>query len=195
MKNYVLLSVFCLSSLLAVAGDISEDDIEMLENRTKITSVYDEEIENEADEKFELIKFYTYQDENETYQAETQPDGYRFRVRVTVEMEDKEDNLYYARRALEQGPVHEDYTGRDRWEFKIPHGDLKRPKVTAYAIEYGILDGADFVVLSEEMDDVDSSDEIVERNKEENRLDDNSTLKHSYTYIDRDGEEKESPLQ
>lgn len=176
MKHYILLLVFCLSCFAAFGAGMSEDEMNRLQKSVKILSINEDTVRADDDSKSEAIKFSTYQDEND--------DALNFRMRITVELTDKNKKTYFAQMARGQGALHEEYTGEDNWEFQIPHGDLERPKVTAYAIQYGVLCDGEFIPLAEEFDDVKSADEITARTT--NRIDIKSTW-HTYSY--RDGDE------
>ena len=123
--------------------------------RIKIGSANDTTLKVE-DEKVEALKFHTYQDER---------DDLNYRIRVTVELEDKNDKTYFAQ-IMKPQPSHQmEYTGESNWEFHIPHGNMKRPKITAYAIQYGFIQDKKFIPVAEELDDVDAAEEITERTK------------------------------
>jgi len=174
MKYYTMLFAFCLSCFTSFGAELPDELAELKEARkgkVKIGGVIDDTVRGDDDEKFEVLKFYTSQYED---------DELVYRVRVTMEITDKDDNIYFARLAREQGPLHPDYIGEDRWAFQVPHGDLKRPKLTAYAIQYGFFKDGILVPLAEEFDDVDSVDEIMER-AEAGRLDMQITL-HTYQF-------------
>ena len=177
MKRYVLLLlVFCLGGFVASAEEISEDVIKKLKRSVKIGSVTDSTIRDDYDEKVEIFKFYTSQNE---------ADEFNFRVRVAVEMTDKQKNTYVARMMRGQGEVDSEYTGEDTWKFQIPHGDLERPKITAYVIQYGIEYEGEFIILAEDYDDVDTLEELLERSTDETSI--SGDKGHTYTF--RDGDE------
>lgn len=179
MKKYMLLITFCLGCLVAFGAQISEDEMERLERSVQIGGVADDNVENDADEEFLQLKFYTYQNQDDV-------DEYTFRMRVTVELTDKDKNTYFVQMAREQGSLNTEYTGEDNWEFLVSLGDLERPKLTAYVIQYGILNGVEFVVLAEETDDVDSPEELTKRSP--TRFSQKPEIKHQYSYLD--GSEK-----
>jgi len=106
---------------------------------------------------------------------------------VTVELEDRAKNTYFARVERKQGSTHPDYVGKDEWVMQIPHGDLERPKVSAYIIQYGILNDGEFIILAEEFDDVDTLEELMERTT--TRLEGVKSIEHYYWFTDRDDEE------
>ncbi len=187
MKRYLLLVVFCLSCFVAIGAELSEKDLKRLRKRVKIGSVDDLTIKNEDREKVEVVKIYTYQEQGDPNK------NYIYRIRVAVELTDKEKNTYFARAERAQGKVCErgsqitDYLGRDEWEMHIPHGGMERPKVTAYAVQYGILNDSEFIVLAEDYDDVDSMEELMERAT--TRLEEVRTIQHRFWYTDSDNED------
>jgi hypothetical protein len=75
----------------------------------------------------------------------------------------------------------------------VPQGELERPKVSAYVVEYGLMDEETFVPLAIEMDDVDSVEELTERSP--SRLEDGVKLKHAYYYRNMDRSTQESILR
>ncbi len=174
-----LLSVMLLAGCLAVFGEISEEEMERLGRYVGIDSVRDNTFRNDDREKIEVLEFNTTQDERNT-------EGYR--VRVTLELTDKSKNKYCAQLMRSQREVNSEYTGQDRWEFHVPHGELERPKVSAYVVEYGIMDEETFVPLAVEMDDVDSVEELTSRCT--SRIEDGVKLKHAYYYRDLQSEKQ-----
>jgi len=186
MKQTILLIVFFLSCLGAVGAEISEKELKKLGKSVNISSVVDSTIKNEDREKVEVVKIYTYQ------RRKDETVDFNYRIRVTVELTDREKNTYFAQVARRQGSVHTDYLGKDEWEIQIPHGDMERPKVTAYAIQYGIVNGGEFIVLAEEFDDVDTLEELTERTT--TRIDEVKAIEHYYWYTDRDDEDVRSAV-
>ncbi len=175
MKYMTLFFVFCLGCFLSLGAELSEKELERMERSVKMGSIRDSTIRNDEDEKIEVLKFYTYQNED---------DEFDFRMRVTVELTEKAGDSHFAQIEKKRGKVHVDYTGEDQWEFHIPQGDLVRPKLTAYVIQYGIFLDGEFVVLAEDLDDAESADEIEARCP--TRLKYISAL-HTHTYRDSDG--------
>ena len=181
MKQIMLLLVFCLSCFVAVGAELTEEQLEKLEKSVKITSVNDETIKGDDGVKIEVLKFGTYHNED---------DAYSFRMRIILELEDRQKNTYFAQ--MERAPNAvggDDYTGEDNWKFQVSHGDLERPKISAYAIQYGIFLDGKFIVLAEEFDDVDTVEELTERTT--TRLEQKPVILHQYSYResgDDDGE-------
>ena len=175
MRQYVLMFVFCLGCVFSVGAELSEKELKRIERTVKMGTIKDSTIRNDEDEKIEVLKFFTYQDEHHEFD---------FRMRVTVELTEKAGDRYFAQIEKKQGKVHAEYTGEDQWEFHIPYVDLVRPKLTAYVIQYGILlDGA-FLVLAEDLDDAESAGEIEARCPV--RLKHIFAL-HTHTYSDSQG--------
>ena len=192
MKRYMLLVIFCLSCFAAVGADFSEKELKRLRARVKIGSVDDLTIKNDDREKVEVVKVYTYQEQGDLNKH------YTYRIRVAVELTDKEKNTCFARAERAQGNVCEkgfqitDYIGKDDWEMHIPHGNLERPKITAYAIQYGILNEGEFIVLAEDYDDVDTMEELMERTT--TRLQNVKTIDHYYWYEDQNNDDARSQV-
>jgi hypothetical protein len=187
---YVMLFVF-LSGFFLAGAELSEDELELLQDSVKIGSVNDDIVDDirgdGSDDEYFQLKFYTTQ--REEYKT-----AYTFRMRITVELNDKKTSTVgWSQFAREQGELDSEYTGQDNWRFLVPVGNMNRPKVTAYVIQYGVMVDGEFKVIAEEMDDVDSLDELLERTP--NRLDTmearaelkKPTIEHQYTYIDSNG--------
>lgn len=128
---------------------------EEMERRIKLGGINDSTFKNDDDEKLEVVKFHTYQDER---------DDLMYRMRVTIELIDKNDQTCFGQLMVPPRPYPTGYTGESDWEFQIPHGDMKRPKINAYAIQYGFIEDGTFVPVAEDFDDVESPEEIVNRN-------------------------------
>ena len=179
MKPYLLCIIFCLSCFVAVGAELSEKRLEEMGKNIKIGSVKSDSTRRKNGEKIEVFMFSTYQSEN---------DKYNFQVRVTIELtEKKSKEKYLAQLVQSQGAVHlkdtgNEYTGDDNWRFELLKGGLDRPKVTAYAIQYGVLSGEKFVILAEEFDDVDSLAELLERTP--TFVKETPVIKHQYAYLE-----------
>ena len=183
MKRYMWLLALLTGCFLAVGEEISEDEKEDLEDKIKIGSVRDDTIEDDDDVKYEQLKFYTYQDENSV-------EDYTFRIMVMIELtEKKSKKVYYTYLNGMQGDVDTEYTGEDNWEFAVPHKDLVKPKVTAYIIQYGIVLDKRFIVIKEEMDDVESIEELKGRGT---LLEQKARIFHQYSFRDSDDEIQQS---
>lgn len=150
---------------------------EKLSRTVKIGAVNNDTIRDGDNKKIEAFKFHTYQDERDK--------DLNFRVRVTIEMTDKAGSTCYAQLNREQGSLHDEYTGEDDWEFQISHGDLDKPKISAYAIQYGILQDGKFIPVAEKLWKAESVDEITKRTSCRTEF---AKTQHSYWYRNLDGE-------
>jgi hypothetical protein len=184
MKSLRAVLMVVLAGCFAAAGALTEDEIEDLKRKIKIGSIHDYTVEDSDDTKYELLKFYTYQDEDSV-------DEYTFYMRVTVELTEKESQVrYFAQFARTLGEVDSEYTGEDNWLFVVAHGDLIKPKLSAFVIQYGVLvekegDKMDFIILAEKMDDVRSLRELMSRSP--NRAAKKPRILHQYSYRDEVG--------
>jgi hypothetical protein len=179
MKRYVASLCVIGATLVSFGAELSGDLLKLqedLSSRTKIGTVNDSTF-RDNDKKFEVLKFTTNQDPRKK--------DLNFRVRVTVELTDKAENTCWAQINREQGPVDVEYTGEDVWEFHVPHGEMEKPKVTAYAVQYGILKDGVFVPVAEKFSKVDTVEEIT--SKSANRVEFTKTL-HYYRYINSEDE-------
>lgn len=180
MKRYLASVVLVASTLISFGAELSDDLIKLkedLSSRTKIGTVNSDTLRGNDGKKSEVFKLSTYQDERKK--------DLNFRMRVTVQMTDKADNTCYAQINREQGPVDLEYTGEDTWEFHIPHGEMDKPKVTAYAIQYGIFKDGVFIPVVEKLENVDSVEQIT--SKSACRVEFAKTL-HYYYYRNSDEE-------
>ncbi|MBL7016268.1 MAG: hypothetical protein ISR84_01785 [Kiritimatiellales bacterium] len=163
---------------MAVA-EISEDELGRFGRTVRIDSVRFATIRNKERQKVEVFEVSTSQDERDT-------DG--LYLRVTVELKHGSGEKLCAQLIRQQCDVTtEEYAGRDQWEFYIPHGELKRPRIDAYVVEYGLMDGENFVPVATRTDDADDVNEIIE-NCSNKIAEDQLQMKHSYVY--RDGDEE-----
>ena len=183
MKKWLLVLIYCLGGFVfakdvVVPDGIDEDEFKRLSRAVKISGVSDDTEEDDYDEKFEVLKFYTNQ-------GEDNEEEYTFRVRVTIEVTDKKKNSFYAQIARGQKEMDPEYNGTDTWYFWVPHGDLVKPKITAYVIEYGVLIDEKFIVLASDADDVETTEELIERTPERTDL---KITQHEYEFDDGDGE-------
>lgn len=158
MKHCLAALLFCATCLTSFGAEPAGDTAELinrLQKRVKVGTVSDSTTKNDAGEKLTVLKFHTYQDERDSQ--------YDFRIRVTVELTDKEEKIYAGQLLSPQGGVPKEYTGEDDWEFQISHGELDRPKMTAYAIEYGIFQQKTFIPVAAELKKAESADKIMKR--------------------------------
>lgn len=97
-------------------------------------------------------------------------DEFQGAIQVSIELTDKDKTVYWGAvslsspvfKANKQGNLP---SGTITWEFEASSADMKRPKITGYSVEYGYEKDGEFVVLASEFDDVDSAQELADRNK------------------------------
>lgn len=155
MKHIAALLTVCCLSLSCLGVD---DELKGV-----ITSVQNSSGENEAGEDVELLIINTHQV------------GEKFPgvVRIFIELTDTDGTVVWGQGQdrSQSGEVKGGnrkgmtYSGAVRWVFEVKHGELKRPKVTGYVVEYGYGQGKDFVCLAEKCYRTESKDEITARNK------------------------------
>jgi hypothetical protein len=180
MKIYLMTLVLIASGSL-MAAELSEahqDIQEKLESRLRVSSITDNTIRNEADEKIETLKFNTQQ------YTDRSDFEYRYQLRVTIELTDRRTkNSAFAQLITDVGRFNQDsdITGTIDWEFQLSHGPLgEKAKISAYAVEYGVLEDGVFIPVFGQYDDVESAKEIIDRN--EVRIEDLRCVK-KYIYV------------
>ncbi|MDH3346317.1 MAG: hypothetical protein OEL75_03955, partial [Kiritimatiellaceae bacterium] len=123
--------------------------------RIKVWGVADSDYENDNDEDIFVLKFQSRQDPNDS--------DLKYKMRVTVQLTDKKTKeVVYAQTSHNPRSVGPDYAGYTEWAFEIPFGNLKKPKLTAYAIEFGFIEDSHFVPVGVDYDDVECAEEITE---------------------------------
>jgi hypothetical protein len=132
-------------------------------------------VSDDQDKKFELVKFNTYQDKRDIVDLT---------MRVTIELADKDGQTCFAQLSHNQGSRDTEYTGEDGWEFRIPHGELEDAKLSAYVIDYGILQDGVLTTVAKKLYKVKSVDEITTRVSCRNVT---GKALHYYWYEDGDG--------
>lgn len=153
MKFARNLFVICCLSLSAFAGND-------FEGRASVGSIQDYSGENKQEVEVEGLKFTTTQGGTD----------FQGVIRVSLEITTKEKVVYWGDIELTAPAYKTSSNGVDPngilWLFEVPSAGMKRPKITGYAVEYGYKDGSEFVVLDADYDDVDSAQELADRNKE-----------------------------
>jgi hypothetical protein len=161
MKRFVVLLAACCLSLNCFGAD----DLA----RGTLSSVTLSSTETKAGLKVERFTFNTQQNGNAKFAAAAQ---------VFVELTDKDGKVAWgtARGGSSAGVVTggefagTSYSGAVRWVFEAQHGDLKRPKVTGYVVEYGYFKGKEFICLDKQTYRTESKEELKERNKTSEKL-------------------------
>jgi len=156
-----LLSILILFSIFfsATAADLPDDLKELqkeYKGQIKIWGVNDDDFEDEDDNEFFVLTFQSCQDERK-------PD-LNYLMRVTVQLTDKKTgSTVFAQTKKKPRPVPLDgkYANSTKWGFQVPFGEMKKPKLTAYAIEFGIMKDGTFVPVGFEYDEVESAEQIM----------------------------------
>jgi hypothetical protein len=140
MKYNLLLIVFFASRMLSF-GELSEKEIKQLKRDVQIAGVRDSTQRTEDRKKIEILQVNTFQN---------QDDSSIYRIRLAVELRDKEKKKYIAEFTGDSsGDYDSEYEGEDYWELYMPYEDLEGLNVTAYAVQYGVMDGETFLPLAE----------------------------------------------
>ncbi|MDD3276108.1 MAG: hypothetical protein PHP93_03545 [Kiritimatiellales bacterium] len=140
MKYNLLLIVFFASRLLSF-GELSEKEIKQLKRDVQIAGVRTNTQRTEDRKKIEILQVNTFQN---------QDDSSVYRIRFAVELKDKEKKTYIAEfTGAPSGDYDSEYEGEDYWELYMPYEELEGLNVTAYAIQYGVMDGETFLPLAD----------------------------------------------
>jgi len=166
MKHCLIALLLLASCFSAAAKKLPEHLANLPENllekredlvgRIKIGTINDNTIRDDEGGKVEVLKFHTYQDER---------DQLHYQLRVTLELTGNrgKGESCFAQLSKRTKSYPLEFTGEIDWEFQLPHGDLEKAKLTAYAIQYGFFEDGVFVPVEEQFDDVDCVDEITDR--------------------------------
>jgi len=135
-----------------------------LEGEARIFLVKDDDVEVRNKEFF-VFRFRTFQnDKNQDKEPFNLFEHYR--LKVTVQLKDRRTRsvvfAHHEEDVAKKNPKLRliDYEGT-QWEFRIPFGEMQKPKLDAYAIEFGFVKDGYFVPLSVDLESVDSADEIL----------------------------------
>lgn len=86
-------------------------------------------------------------------------------MRITVQLKDRKTETVVFSQITETAPKVKksklDRYGMHLWECRIPYGSMKRPKLSACAVEMGFEKKECFVPVSADYDKVDSAEEII----------------------------------
>jgi hypothetical protein len=139
---------------LSVSGEVSEDQLKDFRHLVRIDSIRDYEGRSRANKKHTLEVVFS-----------SENDGVEdILVRVAVEMTDrKTKQVYLAGKTRKFGQMPRNYRGEGLWYFTVPYGNFDRLKMTAYVVEFGVLDGDEFVPFLTECDHAESFDELTGR--------------------------------
>jgi hypothetical protein len=160
IKRIVVLLAACCLSLNCLGEDGP---------RGTLSAVQTSSTETKDGAKVERLVFNTQQSGSAKFSAA---------VQVFVELTDKEGRVAWgtAKGGSSAGIVKSGefagtaYSGAVRWVFEAQYGDLKRPKVTGYVVEYGYFQGKEFICIDKQTYRTESKEELKERNKTSEKL-------------------------
>jgi mRNA-degrading endonuclease RelE of RelBE toxin-antitoxin system len=175
------------------SGKLSEEDLDNFED-IEIMRVGEETWKNEDREKFEVLEVTTAQSQDDPFDY----DMNNFRIRLVVELTDKEKNKYIVQFTGSAATDYDDnYDGEDYWRLYMAHGDLERLKISGYVVQYLYMDGEESVLLAQEAD---KEDELLQglKARTTKKFPGTVFLRHAYMYEDEfEGliESLEKPVQ
>ncbi|QHI69334.1 hypothetical protein [Tichowtungia aerotolerans] len=169
----------------SIAAEVSEE-VEGLQEKfqytMKVWAVEDDNIETDNGDEYFVLEFESQQpnlmkiiEQSEFFfgsqhPLRTQIEGQEglFEMRVTVQLTDKKTKAVgYAQSFDEPLPLKftentiGNYADHTAWEYRIPFGNMKKPKLSAYAIEFGLLKDGKFISIATEYKKVEDSEEIL----------------------------------
>lgn len=133
-----------------------EATIKTLKKDLSMGSVAASNFSDKEGKKWERIKVTTDQEKDSLFMGT---------MRFTVEVTDKTTN-YYGQINKVQSKHPAEYAGKDEWSFEIAHDAMDKPKITAYAVEYGWETNKVFTPVLQKFNKAESADEIMARNKD-----------------------------
>jgi hypothetical protein len=161
MKSALFALLLVAGPFVLRAADLPEhleDLVDEYSNQMAVWGVNDDDFEDEYGKEYLVIKFCSRQDDSNTQRKP------KYRMRFTAQVTDNKTKTVVVAQA-EKGirVVHDmnSYTGRTEWEFRIPFGKMKKPKLTAYAVEFGLIEGGAFVPVAVDYKHADSAEEIL----------------------------------
>ena len=162
--RFIFLTVALFCSFISVTADELPEYLQELkedyENKIKVWAIDDDDFEDDDEKEWFILKFCTSQDDNDKSVQLS------YRLRITVQLTDKKtDTVVFSQIEWDKIKIIGDmvgYTGRTDWQFWIPFGEMKKPKLTAYVIEFGLKRDGYFVPVAVECDGVESAEEITE---------------------------------
>ncbi len=172
----ILIFICCIAAVQAETSDEIKALKKELRNKMKIGSVTDDTVEKSDGKMVEQIRFHTFR----AHGCDA-----KLKLRIIVELTDNrgKGDPSYATLTRSHHKADTDFTGDEEWEFEIPHGSMKKPKITAYVIQSGVMHNKIFIPIAEDLDDVDSEEEIIGR--ENTRKIEMECAKHSSWYKGR----------
>jgi hypothetical protein len=154
-----LILVFVTAGLYSAAA-LPSEEVEKLQDKykghMKVWAVTEDDYETGSGKEFFVLKFQSRQD--------IRDNDLKYEMHVTVQLTDKKTGITgYAEAFESPGPITDidRYINYTMWEFRIPFGDMKKPKMTACVIEFGFVHQGQFIPISVECDKADSSEQII----------------------------------
>ena len=158
MRKLIMAAVLVLvAGAFAQEAPNTDEMVKQLKKELSMGSIVKTDFRDDKDQKFERVKLTTEQDEDSPFMGT---------MRFTVEMTDKAGEVRWGQITKVQGKRPAEYDGKDEWTFDVPHGALDKPKMTAYALEYGWETNKVFTPVAQNFYKVESADEITDRNKD-----------------------------
>lgn len=185
MKYYLFLILFFASQTL-VFGELTEKEIKYLKKEVQIDGTRDYTKRAHDRKKIEIFQMTTFQDED---------DVSLYRIRMAVMLEDTQNHAYIVSFiGARKGRPHSEYEGNDYWELYMPYGDFKGLKVTAYAVQYGVMNEERFILLDE---DEKKAEKLMAGLKSGTLLSfpNKAVLMNYFMYDDGNGSEESSPTK
>jgi hypothetical protein len=145
------------AGLFAQEATDNAELVKKLKKQLRMSSPMESDFRDESDQKFFRIKVTTTQNEDDSFIGT---------LRITVELTGKDGTTRCGQAVKKQSAHPNEYDGSDEWTIEIPQGDMARPKITAYAIEYGTESGKEFTPVIQDFDGkgVESAEQIMTRN-------------------------------
>lgn len=161
IKYGALLIAFFMSCMMASA-EYSKKELKEFSRLVRLDGVTDK-TDKDHGVKTQVITI-DYSDSND---EKDYPALGRVMVRGAFEITDKETKQSYVFLINEPKDVcrNPEYEGSGWWEVLIPYGRFSRIEVSAYALQFGLMDGDVFVPFEEDFDDVKTYEELMERTK------------------------------
>jgi hypothetical protein len=158
IKGFVLaVSALLVAGVFAQEAPDIEETIKNLKKHLSMGSIAKTDFRDANNLKNERVKLVTEQDEDNPFIGT---------LRFTVEVTDKAGEVRWGQVSRAQSKHPPEYDGKDEWTFEFAHGELDKPKITAYALEYGWETNKVFTPVVQKFDNVESAAEITDRNKD-----------------------------
>jgi hypothetical protein len=172
---------------------LTSSQIKKLKRDTKFgeISLAVKELGNEPVGYYGKLSFDTYQPtEASSGLDENYP---KFMTRLLCELACDDGGTWLIEYAGQQSKTDEDYVGADEWQIFVKPETFKNCTISAYVLQYGMVNDGEFVPLVEKKKNVESGKELLARNL--TKFPGKLTVRHSYTSVDDLGEETQSSFK